>query len=122
VDAGFYPHLDLVQPQNRIRVWADATHDPVSVLRFESEETPTWPDWDGARDWRWHGTMTSAVAAGNGFLSHGFDPSPPLAGIEESGFPVTLGVLAMIIFTAIAMGCDQAIQHCRPEKSIGGAG
>ena len=23
------------------------------------------------RDWQWHGTMTSAVACGNGFLSHG---------------------------------------------------
>ncbi len=71
VDSGFYPHPDLVQPRNRIRVWADATHDPVSVLRFEPEETPSWPDWDGARDWQWHGTMTSTVAAGNGFLSHG---------------------------------------------------
>jgi len=71
VDAGFYPHPDLVQPRNRIRVWADATHNPVSVFRFAPEETPTWPGWDGARDWQWHGTMTSTVAAGNGFLSHG---------------------------------------------------
>ena len=71
VDAGFYPHPDLVQPRNRVRVWADATHDPVSVFRFAPEETPNWPDWDGARDWQWHGTMTSTVAAGNGFLSHG---------------------------------------------------
>jgi serine protease AprX len=71
VDAGFYPHPDLVKPRNRIRVWADATHDPVSVFHFEPEETPNWPDWDGARDWQWHGTMTSTVAAGNGFLSHG---------------------------------------------------
>jgi serine protease AprX len=71
VDAGFYPHPDLVRPRNRIRVWADATHDPVSVFRFAPEETPTWPDWDGTRDWQWHGTMTSTVAAGNGFLSHG---------------------------------------------------
>src|SRR6266536_4421278 len=71
VDAGFYPHPDLAQPRNRIRVWADATHNPVSVFRFAPEETPTWPDWDGARDWQWHGTMTSTVAAGNGFLSHG---------------------------------------------------
>lgn len=71
VDAGFYPHPDLVQPRNRIRVWADATHDPVSVFRFAPEETPTWRDWDGACDWQWHGTMTSTVAAGNGFLSHG---------------------------------------------------
>src|SRR5439155_1134424 len=35
VDAGFYPHPDLVQPRNRIRAWADATHDPVSAFRFE---------------------------------------------------------------------------------------
>jgi serine protease AprX len=71
VDSGFYPHPDLVRPRNRIRVWADATHDPVSVIRFEPEDTPKWPDWDGAHDWQWHGTMTSTVAAGNGFLSHG---------------------------------------------------
>jgi serine protease AprX len=71
VDAGFYPHPDLVQPRNRIRAWADATRDPVSAFRFEPEDTPTWADWDGARDWQWHGTMTSTVAAGNGFLSHG---------------------------------------------------
>ncbi len=37
VDAGFYPHPDLVQPRNRIRVWADATHDPVSVFHFDPE-------------------------------------------------------------------------------------
>lgn len=71
VDAGFYPHPDLVQPRNRIRVWADATDDPVAVFHFQPEETPNWPDWDGARGWQWHGTMTSTVAAGNGFLSHG---------------------------------------------------
>ncbi|MGB0078339.1 MAG: S8 family serine peptidase [Candidatus Sulfotelmatobacter sp.] len=71
VDSGFYPHPELVRPQNRIRVWADATDDPVFVLRFDREETPQWPDSDGVRDWQWHGTMTSAVACGNGFLSHG---------------------------------------------------
>jgi serine protease AprX len=71
VDAGFYPHPDLVQPRNRIRVWADATRDSVFAIHFEPDETPRWPDWDGARDWQWHGTMTSTVAVGNGFLSHG---------------------------------------------------
>jgi Subtilase family len=54
-----------------ICVWADATHDSVSAIHFEPDETPKWPDWDGAHDWQWHGTMTSTVAAGNGFLSHG---------------------------------------------------
>lgn len=71
VDAGFYPHPDLVRPRNRIRVWADATHDPVSVFHFDPEEAPNWPGWDSGQDWQWHGTMTSTVAAGNGFLSHG---------------------------------------------------
>ena len=71
VDSGFYPHPDLVRPQNRIRAWADATRDPVCVIFFKPEDTPEWPDWNGAHDWQWHGTMTSTVAAGNGFLSHG---------------------------------------------------
>lgn len=71
IDSGFYPHPDLVQPRNRIRAWADATCDPVSVLHFKPEEMPRWPGWDNADDWQWHGTMTSTVAAGNGFLSHG---------------------------------------------------
>ena len=71
VDSGFYPHADLIQPQNRIRVWADATQESVAVIRFDKTEHPGWPDWDGARDWQWHGTMTSVVACGNGFLSRG---------------------------------------------------
>jgi len=41
------------------------------ILNLQSTLNPRWPDWDGARDWQWHGTMTSTVAAGNGFLSHG---------------------------------------------------
>jgi serine protease AprX len=71
VDSGFYPHADLIQPQNRIRAWADATQETVAVIRFGKTGHPEWPDWDGARDWQWHGTMTSVVAGGNGFLSRG---------------------------------------------------
>ncbi len=71
LDSGFYPHPDLVQPRNRIRVWADASGEPVQSIRFGPEERPSWPAWDQAHDWQWHGTMTSTVAAGNGFLSHG---------------------------------------------------
>lgn len=71
VDSGFYPHPDLIRPHNRIRVWADATQDPISVVHFDRAETQAWPGWDGANSWQWHGTMTSTVAAGNGFLSHG---------------------------------------------------
>lgn len=71
VDAGFYPHPDLVQPQNRIRAWADAGRDPVESRRFGPGATPGWPGWDGRTAGQWHGLMTTAVAAGNGRLSHG---------------------------------------------------
>ncbi len=71
IDSGFYPHPDLIAPQNRIRAWVDATHEEMAAIRFGKKDRPEWPDWDGARDWQWHGTMTSVVACGNGFLSRG---------------------------------------------------
>lgn len=71
LDAGFHPHADLVEPRNRIRAWVDATRLPVLARRFPPGRTPRWPDWNAARDWQWHGLMTSVVAAGNGLLSHG---------------------------------------------------
>lgn len=71
VDAGFYPHPDLIQPRNRIRAWIDAGQDPIQVRIFTPNETPQWPGWDAADPAQWHGLMTSTVAAGNGWLSHG---------------------------------------------------
>ncbi len=71
VDEGFYPHADLVQPSNWIRVWIDATADPVKALYFDRQTLPTWPEWDTVHNRQWHGTMTSAVAAGSGRMSHG---------------------------------------------------
>jgi serine protease AprX len=71
VDSGFYPHPDLVQPNNRIRAWVDAGRQPVQAHYFTADETPRWPAWDGGHNWQWHGLMTSVVAAGNGYLSHG---------------------------------------------------
>jgi len=71
VDEGFYPHADLVQSSNRILAWVDATADPVNELYFDRQVIPTWPEWDTRSNRQWHGTMTSAVAAGNGKMSHG---------------------------------------------------
>lgn len=71
LDSGFYPHPDLTRPRNRIRVWVNATSDPLTVVRFQAHETPRWPGWDAHTDHQWHGTMTSVTAAGNGYLSHG---------------------------------------------------
>ncbi len=71
IDSGFYPHPDLVLPENRIRIWVDAGQDPVHVRHFEQRTVPEWPGWSDRHDGRWHGLMTSTVAAGNGWLSRG---------------------------------------------------
>jgi len=70
VDSGFHPHPDLTLPRNRIRAWADASQEPVRFGLFGAGELPRWPAWDDAAPSKWHGLMTSAVAAGNGRLSH----------------------------------------------------
>ncbi|HVZ16115.1 MAG TPA: S8 family serine peptidase, partial [Terriglobales bacterium] len=71
IDSGFYPHPDLVQPFNRIRTWIDASDNAIQVRHFAPNETPTWPGWNDGYPSHWHGLMTSTVAAGNGWLSHG---------------------------------------------------
>lgn len=71
VDSGFHPHPDLVLPANRIRAWADASDDPVRWRTFDPGETPAWPGSDLSSPEQWHGLMTSVVAGGNGWLSHG---------------------------------------------------
>jgi serine protease AprX len=60
VDAGFYPHPDLMRPDKRILAYVDAARpDPVA------------DDFLTARPSAWHGTMTACAAAGNGYLSGG---------------------------------------------------
>jgi serine protease AprX len=61
LDSGFYPHVDLTSPSNRIigyRNLLDADGELGSLFQ---------PDVAS-----WHGMMTSVVAAGNGSLSNGF--------------------------------------------------
>jgi serine protease AprX len=71
VDAAFSPHPDLVRPRNRIKAWVDASREPVNLVRYGPDEVPEWPGSGAADPGQWHGLMTSAVAAGNGALSHG---------------------------------------------------
>lgn len=60
VDAGFFPHPDLMRPNKRILAYVDAARpDPVA------------DDFLTARPSAWHGTMTACAAAGNGYLSGG---------------------------------------------------
>ncbi len=60
LDSGFFPHPDLVKPENRIVAYHDVTQ-PSHILEHNA-----MPE-----SWAWHGTMTSVTAAGNGFLSNG---------------------------------------------------
>lgn len=72
IDAGFYPHPDLVQPDNRIRAWVNAGVEPAQDFYFPRHHAVSPQiNWDDGAPSRWHGLMTSTTAAGNGTLSHG---------------------------------------------------
>ena len=59
IDSGFYAHPDLTAYRNRIKKIIDVTKPEVSPTGSEI--------FDGA----WHGTMTTVVCAGDGYLSKG---------------------------------------------------
>jgi serine protease AprX len=64
IDSGFYPHPDLTAHKNRIKIIVDIT---------ESFQVPSFGGdlgEPGAAS-LWHGTMTSVVCAGDGYLSKG---------------------------------------------------
>jgi serine protease AprX len=61
LDSGFYPHVDLTTPDNRIIGYRNMmTADGDLTTLFQPDVAS------------WHGMMTSVVAAGNGSLSNGF--------------------------------------------------
>ena len=62
IDSGFQPHPDLVATRNRIKYTIDISSNGENKKAFPAGEIQ-----HGA----WHGTMTSVVCAGNGFLSKG---------------------------------------------------
>jgi len=62
IDSGFYPHPDLTEGNNRIKAMVDITAATDNEQRLES---------DSAKTGDWHGTMTTVVCAGNGYLSNG---------------------------------------------------
>src|SRR5689334_12513542 len=62
IDSGFYPHPDLVNIRNRIKAAIDISRpDNINYLNTI----------DQTGDDAWHGTMTSVVCAGDGYLSKG---------------------------------------------------
>ncbi|MFN6963504.1 MAG: S8 family serine peptidase [Pyrinomonadaceae bacterium] len=61
LDSGFYPHVDLTTPRNRILAYRSLLEPDGSLESLFKPDVASW-----------HGMMTSVVAAGNGHLSNGF--------------------------------------------------
>lgn len=61
LDSGFYPHVDLTTPTNRILAYRNMLDDDGDMSSLFEPDVASW-----------HGMMTSVVAAGNGSLSNGF--------------------------------------------------
>jgi serine protease AprX len=60
IDSGFYLHPDLVKNRNRIKKIVDITKPRTAARYFSQPHNESW-----------HGTMTSVVCAGDGYLSNG---------------------------------------------------
>lgn len=60
IDSGFYTHPDLVNYKKRIKIIVDIAN-PKNKIKYFSKPNPE----------SWHGTMTSVVCAGDGYLSNG---------------------------------------------------
>ena len=61
LDSGFYPHVDLTTPRNRIVAYRNLLESDGELSSLFQPDVASW-----------HGMMTSVVAAGNGSLSNGF--------------------------------------------------
>ena len=61
LDSGFYPHVDLTTPTNRIVAYRNLLDENGDLSSLFQPDVASW-----------HGMMTSVVAAGNGSLSNGF--------------------------------------------------
>ncbi len=61
LDSGFYPHVDLTTPENRIAAYRNLLDEDGDMRSLFEPDVASW-----------HGMMTSVVAAGNGSLSNGF--------------------------------------------------
>lgn len=61
LDSGFYPHVDLTTPRNRIVAYRSLLDEDGNMSSLFEPDVASW-----------HGMMTSVVAAGNGSLSNGF--------------------------------------------------
>ena len=66
IDSGFYPHADLIATKNRIKKIVD-----IPNLSESSKVLSFGENLGEVSSSAWHGTMTSVVCAGDGYLSGG---------------------------------------------------
>ncbi len=100
IDAAFYPHDDLVRPVNRIRAWVDASESRLHTRHFGADDVPSWPGSDARTPAQWHGLMTSAALAGNGWRSHGLyrglAPDASLVLVQVAGADGRIGSTRLV--------------------------
>lgn len=75
IDSGFYPHPDLINYRNRIKAIIDIANTNDSSKTYAIRVTDQGEAWERNSleevAASWHGTMTSVVCAGDGYLSKG---------------------------------------------------
>ncbi len=101
LDSGFYPHPDLIQPDNRIVHCADARYEKVREdADFSLPHVSSW-----------HGMMTSCACAGNGFMSMyryaGIVPDARVV-LVKTGSPSNSRINEDNIFRALKWTLDNA--------------
>lgn len=104
IDSGFYPHPDLTAHNQRIKVIIDIPNNK-TVPKVPS----SGGDLREALKEAWHGTMTSVVCAGDGFLSKGL-----YTGIASDAELVLLKVQddnGRISTTHIVKALEWVLQH-----------
>ena len=112
IDSGFYPHPDLTAHRNRIKKIVDITdHSDSSKYNDSSKASP--PTGGGGLEGAslWHGTMTTVVCAGDGYLSKGL-----YKGIASDAELVLLKVqddAGRICTANIAKALQWVLQHHR---------
>ncbi len=123
IDSGFYPHPDLTTHKNRIKAFVD----------IPNNQTLKAPPLEGLGE-AWHGTMTSVVCAGDGYLSKGLykgiasDAALVLLKVQDDAGHITdeniVKALQWILqhhheynirIVNISLGADEAVSYRQSE-------
>ena len=71
IDSDFCPHPDLTAHSNRVKAIVDITAAAGNTFGSVGITAASEPSGNDSEAGKWHGTMTSVVCAGDGYLSNG---------------------------------------------------